>query len=122
MNYALEFLRNRRPNKSKMNTIIEMLSCEKISILSSIDSFSVMLEFDSHPSGFLLKSSSVKGNSEALIQFKLKSDFSDSKCILPSPTLEKLIFFPEENFLTISYIIDEEVVVFPCSNISTFNI
>ena len=71
---------------------------------------------------FLLKSSSVKGNSDALIQFKLKSDLSDSKCILFSPTLEKLIFFPEENFLTISYIIEEEVVVLPSSNTSTFDI
>ena len=48
------------------------------------------------------KFSSVKGNSDALIQFKLKTDFSDSKCNLLSPSLEKLIFLPDENFLTIS--------------------
>ena len=30
----------------------------------------------------------------------------------------RLIFFPVENFLTMSYIIDDDVVVFPCSKTS----
>ena len=53
-----------------------------------------------------------------LIQFKLKIDFSDSKCNLLLSFKVKLIFFPEENFLTISYIIEEVVVVFPSSKTS----
>ena len=78
--------------------------------------------FELIENSFLLKSSSVRGNSLALIQFKLKSDFSDSRCNLFSPKVEKLIFLPDENFLTISYVIEDEVVVFPSSKISTFDI
>ena len=64
----------------------------------------------------------VNGNSAALKQFRLKIDFSDSKCSLFSSLLEKFIFLPDENFLTISYIIEDEVVVLPSSIISTFGI
>ena len=35
---------------------------------------------------------------------------------------DKFIFFPEENFLTISYIIDDDVVVFPSSKTSILSI
>ena len=56
------------------------------------------------------------------MQFKLKIDFSDSSCSLFSLGFEKFILLPEENFLTISYVIDDEVVVLPSSNISTFEI
>ena len=52
------------------------------------------------------------------MQFKWKTDFSDSNWSLFSPLKEKLIFFPEENFLIISYKIDEVVVVVPSSWIS----
>ena len=53
-----------------------------------------------------------------LIQFKLKIDFSDSKCNLFLSFKVKFIFLPDENFLTISYIIDDVVVVFPSSKTS----
>ena len=78
--------------------------------------------FDFKENSFWLKFSSVKGNSAALIQFKLKTDFSDSKRSLFSPIFEKFIFFPDENFLTISYIIDEDDVIFPSSITSTLGI
>ena len=68
------------------------------------------------------KFSSVNGNSEAFKQFRLKIDLSDSRCNLFSLELEKLILLPEENFLTISYMIEEDVVVFPSSSISTLEI
>ena len=56
------------------------------------------------------------------MQLRLKIDFSDSKCNLFSLLNDKLIFFPEENFLTMSYIIDAVVVVLPSSIISTLSI
>ena len=68
------------------------------------------------------KFSSVNGNSDALMQFKLKTDLSDSKCNLFSLRLEKFILLPDVNFLTMSYIIEEEDVVLPSSNISTLGI
>ena len=67
-----------------------------------------------------MKFSSVTGNSEAEIQFRLKIDFSDSSFTLFSPDKLKFIFFPELNFLIISYIVEDVVVVLPSSKISTF--
>ena len=52
------------------------------------------------------------------MQFRLKIDFSDSKCNLLPSVKFKFIFFPEENFLTISYMMDDVVVVFPSSKTS----
>ena len=46
-------------------------------------------------------------------------DFSDSTCNLLTSVRVRLIFFPDVNFLIMSYIIDEVVVVFPSSRIST---
>ncbi|SVA44774.1 uncharacterized protein METZ01_LOCUS97628 [marine metagenome] len=40
---------------------------------------------------------------------------SDSNWSLFSPLKEKLIFFPDENFLIISYKIEDVVVVLPSS-------
>ena len=53
------------------------------------------------------------------MQFKLKIDFSDSTCNLLISVRERFIFFPELNFLIISYMIEEVVVVLPSSRIST---
>ena len=53
------------------------------------------------------------------MQFNLNFDFSDSSCILFSDRLSTFIFFPELNFLTISYIMREFVVVLPSFSIST---
>ena len=53
------------------------------------------------------------------MQFRLNAEFSDSKWILLLPSYEKFISFPELNFLTISYIIEDCVVVLPSSRIFT---
>ena len=71
---------------------------------------------------FSLKFSSVIGNSDALIEFKLNRDLFDSSCNLLSPVFSKFIWLPEGIFLTISNIIDEEVVVLPSSKILIFEI
>ena len=51
---------------------------------------------------FWLKFSSVIGNSEGLKQLRLKLDFSDSIWSLLVSDRDKFIFFPVENFLTMS--------------------
>ena len=56
------------------------------------------------------------------MQFKLKVDLSDSIFNLFSFGFEKSILLPAENFLTISYIIDDDLVVFPSSIIWTLEI
>ena len=53
------------------------------------------------------------------MQLRLKIDFSDSKCNLLVSVKFRLIFFPEESFLTISYMVEDVVVVFPSSKTST---
>ena len=58
------------------------------------------------------------GNSEGLRQFRLKTDLSDLDVVYLSPFKVRLIF-PDDNFLTISYIVEDTVVVFPSSNTST---
>jgi len=86
--------------------------------LQTYETFISILEFIKN--SFWLKFSSVKGNSDGLIQFRLNTEFSDSKFSLASPTSENVIFFPVDIFLTISYIIDDDVVVFPSSSIFMF--
>ena len=56
-----------------------------------------------------------------LDQFKLNDELSDSKFILFSLDKLKLIFFSLLNFLTMSYIIEQDVVVSPSSCISIFD-
>ena len=56
------------------------------------------------------------------IRLDKKIDFSDSKCSLLESVKVKLIFLPEVNFLIMSYIIDEVVVVLPSSKTSRFSI
>ena len=54
-----------------------------------------------------MRFSSVRGNSDELIQLRLNSDFSDSNWSLLLLFKDKFIFLSEANFLTISNIVED---------------
>ena len=83
----------------------------------SLGSFIWFIHFDSG-----VKAIRLRNLNHPLLGKDLKIDFFDSKCNLLESVKFKLIFCPEANFLTISYIIEEVVVVLPSSNTSILSI
>ena len=60
---------------------------------------------------------SIKFNTP--VSLLVKKDSKADQYIKETNYIDKLIFLPEENFLIISYIIEDVVVIFPSSIIST---